>query len=359
MKEPLASIIILNYNGMEYIEPLFNSILAQDYKNYEIIFVDNASIDKSLEYVERNYPNVRIIKNSKNLGFAGGNNVGVSNAKGELIVFLNYDTVVEKKWLSELVKSVLSDEKIISSHSITLDEGENYKKLPFIEKYVPEKVKTLNLVGRNVITEVPYREDGFFFPSGCSMIYKRNLIEQPFDDLYFCYSEDVYFGWLARLKGYKIVQVPTSIVHHAMPPEGREQKGDLLFYWERNRLLNFLIFYKVSTFLKIFPLLILDAIIVMLSFAIKKGKNSKEVLKEKGIFSNIFRCFLWLLTNIDEVISKRNKIQKEAKVKEKDVIKFMSCAFFPPSESKIKRIINKLSYYYCLIMGIHTIEFTR
>ena len=88
MSEKLISIIIVNWNGKKWLRKCLDSLTKQTYKNYEIIFVDNASYDGSVKFIKENYPFAKIIVNSKNLGFAGGNNIGFRMSKGEFILLL-------------------------------------------------------------------------------------------------------------------------------------------------------------------------------------------------------------------------------------------------------------------------------
>ena len=100
----LISIIIVNYNGKKWLQKCLDSLLCQTYNNFEIIFVDNGSSDDSVEFVNNNYKDerIKIIKSDKNLGFAGGNNLGIDNSKGEYILLLNNDTWVEFDFLEKL-----------------------------------------------------------------------------------------------------------------------------------------------------------------------------------------------------------------------------------------------------------------
>jgi len=106
------SIIIVNYNGKKYIDDLFESLMKLETDNFtfEIIFVDNCSTDDSVEYLEKKYvvlmENLKVIRLNKNIGFAGGNNVGVKYSKGRYVVFLNNDTKVLPNWLKELYKCI-------------------------------------------------------------------------------------------------------------------------------------------------------------------------------------------------------------------------------------------------------------
>ena len=115
MERPLVSIIIVNYNGKRFLKECLSTVLVSKYPNFEVIFVDNASTDKSLDFVSSVFTNnkfLKIIRNSKNLGFGPANNVGFNHAKGEYIVFLNNDTSVEPDWLEILVEAMESDETI-------------------------------------------------------------------------------------------------------------------------------------------------------------------------------------------------------------------------------------------------------
>lgn len=118
-KYPFCSIIILNYFGEKVIDKTIKSVLNLKYpkKNYEIIIVDNNSLDKSREILERfakKYTQIKLIYSDKNLGFAGGNNLGIKKAKGEYVILLNNDCLVDKNWLIELVKVAEKDKKIFA-----------------------------------------------------------------------------------------------------------------------------------------------------------------------------------------------------------------------------------------------------
>ena len=100
---PKVSVITVNFNGRGYLEGLLQSLLQQTYSPSEIIVVDNASSDDSVEFLKHHFPNIRVICSNHNRGFAGGNNLGVQVAKFPLVVFINNDTVVALNWLERLV----------------------------------------------------------------------------------------------------------------------------------------------------------------------------------------------------------------------------------------------------------------
>jgi len=119
-KIPLVSVIIVNYNGKSNLEDCLASLTKIDYKNYEIILVDNNSTDTSVEYVKNIYPAITIIKLNDNYGFAEPNNIGAKNAKGEFLLFLNNDTKVNPNFIGEMVKVLEHDPKIAICQSLLL-----------------------------------------------------------------------------------------------------------------------------------------------------------------------------------------------------------------------------------------------
>lgn len=105
-KEPKVSVVIVNYNGKEFIEECIDSVLESNYPNFEIVLVDNGSTDGSVELLKKNHGNsnkVKLIFSKENLYFAGGNNLGAKHATGDNLIFLNSDTKVDPQWIDELV----------------------------------------------------------------------------------------------------------------------------------------------------------------------------------------------------------------------------------------------------------------
>jgi len=112
---PLVSIVVLNYNGKDLVANCLKSLAATEFEDYEILVVDNGSTDGSVEYLKANYsanPRIIVHENKKNLGFAGGNNVGIGLARGKYIVLLNDDVQVKSDWLKNLVKLIEGDPTI-------------------------------------------------------------------------------------------------------------------------------------------------------------------------------------------------------------------------------------------------------
>ncbi|MBK8550804.1 MAG: glycosyltransferase family 2 protein [Ignavibacteria bacterium] len=184
-----ASVIIVNYNGKKFLKDCFDSLMKQSFTDFQIVFVDNNSGDGSVEFIKENYPSdkIKIIISDKNLGFAGGNNLGYKNCEGEYIVLLNNDTTVDKDWLKNLIDCISADANIGMAQSLVLTEG-----IP--GKYY-EMNGTVNLLGHNIMEIFEIGKDGLgeiFLAGGCSLIIRRSLADELnglFLDEYFAYSE--------------------------------------------------------------------------------------------------------------------------------------------------------------------------
>ncbi|MEX0785567.1 MAG: glycosyltransferase, partial [Dehalococcoidia bacterium] len=118
-RRPLASVIVLGWNGREYIEPCLASVLDQDLprEQYEVLYADNGSRDGSADFVRERFPDLRVLEFARNHGYAEGNNLAYKETRGEFAVFLNQDTVVHRSWLRELIAAVEASPQIAAAHA--------------------------------------------------------------------------------------------------------------------------------------------------------------------------------------------------------------------------------------------------
>jgi len=340
------SVIILNYNGKKYLYDCLKSVLVQTFTDFEVIFVDNSSEDGSVDFIKQNFEDERIIivTSEKNLGFAGGNNLGLKHSGGEYIVLLNNDTVVDKDWLKYLYDIINPDENIGIAQSLVRTEG------------VPEKYYlkngTLNLLGHNIMEVFDINEDGtgeIFQANGCSMIIRKELLDSfggLFLDEYFAYAEDSYLSFKVKFAGLKIMHTSKSIVIHKGSATTKKYKSSFrTFLQERNRLLNFLIFFSRSFRLKYFPILVFNL----------KLKLIMSLFSGKYSFSGVCRAYWWLIKNRKWIKEQREKEDMIKRINEKDVIKLLSGKVFN-GEHIVGRFFNFFSLLYCRIVNIKVIE---
>lgn len=342
----MISIIILNYNGRKYLGDCLRSVLEQSLGDFEIVLVDNGSGDGSIEYIKNNFNDsrIKVISSEKNLGFAGGNNYGLRFAAGEYIVLLNNDTVADKDWLVNLHRVISSDESIGVVQSLVYTEG-----IP--ERYYG-KNGTLNLLGHNIMEVFEIGKDGvgeIFQANGCSLIIRRSLIDYfggLFPEEYFAYAEDSYLSFKVRLAGFRTMHTSNSIVRHAGSATTREYRSSFRTYLqERNRILNFLIFFSKGFRLKYYPLLIYNL----------KMKILMSLFTGKYSLKGILKAYFWILKNRKWIKEQREKDSRIKKVDEREVIKYLSGKFFN-GENIFERFFNYFSILYCRIVNIKVIE---
>jgi len=336
--DPLVSVIVLHYKGKHFLDACFRSILSQDYSNFEVILVDNGAVDDGAEIVQKSFPTVRVIRLEQNEGFAGGNNRGVREAKGELIVLLNDDTKVAPGWLTALVQAVEPDDVALAS-SLVITEG--------VPKEYYVRNGTLNFVGHNIMLAFNNPND-IFYATGCSLIFKRNLLGQPFDEEYFLYSEDAWLGFRTRFLGYRIVHTNDSVVEHFGSATTKQLQSALMtFYQERNRILNSLIFFDVWTRIRWYPYFVSNAVAKLLASMIKRRLS----------FRGLIKAYVWLLFHPRVIARKRKRLRNEKVLSDGDVIRYMS-GRVTSGTSLPARFANFLSLSYCRLVGLRPIEFT-
>lgn len=336
----------MNYNGVRFLKECFESLISQTFRDFEIVFVDNASTDGSVEFMKENFalPFIKIIKAKRNLGFAGGNNLGLSECSGEFIVLLNNDTTVDKLWLEKRIDCIESDRKTGIAQSLVYTDG-----IPL--KYY-EMNGTINLLGHNIMRVFEIGENGIgeiFQATGCSLIIRKILVNslgELFPSEYFAYSEDTFLCFSVKFRGLKILHTSESIVYHKGGGATEDKKAShLYFYQERNRLLNFLLFFPGSFIVKYIPYLIFNFFMKLVLSVFMKKYSAVQLVK----------AYVWFFSNIGWIKNKRSEIKLNKRVNSSFVMSFISGKIFN-GDNFIERLINLFSISYCKVTGIRVLE---
>ena len=232
-----ASIIIPIWNGREYLAECLDALLAQDYPDFEAIAVDNASTDGSADFIEERYPRVQVIRNETNLGFAGGCNVGLRAAAGDILVLLNQDTAVGTGWLYVLIKTLRSDPKIgiVGAKALypngVLQHAGGYVNLRGEGKHFGHGEDDLGQFDE--LRDVDY-------VTGASLGIKREaheIVGELDDGFSPAYYEDVDWCFRARKRGFRVVYTPEARLIHkeaSVASDAATHKG--MYFFHRNRL---------------------------------------------------------------------------------------------------------------------------
>jgi len=328
----LVSVIIVNFNGAAVIAQCLRSVYDQPYRPMEVIVVDNASSDGSAAMVADAYPDVRLLINSSNLGFATGNNQGVKAAKGEYVVLLNNDTVVGRQWLMPLV-DMLDRPGVAAVTSRVVTEN--------VPAALYERNGTINYLGYNIMREFSDLSE-VFFAGGASLMFRREDVGIPFLDEYFLYHEDVFLSWKLRLLGKKVAMAQESVVHHRGSVSTRRQPPRVVtFFQERNRLLNALLFYETRTLLLLLPYVLADGVAKVV-LALVSGRKS---------LVGILRGYGWMLRHAGWIRHTRTALQNSRRVADHEVMKMMSCRV-ADSHSGPANALNRISRGYARIVGL-------
>lgn len=297
--QPRVEIIVPNYNGHEYLAACLTSILQQNYANYLVTVVDNASTDRSVELIIRDFPDVRVMEMSHNTGFAGGCNEGLKQAlKGDAdyFVLVNTDTQADANWLAELVIAAESDPGIgICQSMIRLAKMPNrinsagneshFLAFGYCGHYLEEDQGQFPTV-----MDVP-------FASGTAMLIRRQTIEKigMMDEDLFMYQEDLDLSWRARLAGWRVVLASRSLIYHDYVFGRNKTK---FYFLERNRLIVSLKNYSGRSILILTPAF-LGAEIAMLCYSLKGGW-----------FRQKLQGYLFLLRTAGRISRKRSQVQQ-------------------------------------------------
>jgi GT2 family glycosyltransferase len=346
MKKNRVSIIILTYNSSKYIRDCLLEILKQSYINKEIIVIDNCSTDGTIAYIKSKYNEIITIGLNSNLGYSAGNNYGVKHAKGDYIVIVNPDTIPDVNWLKELVRPLEEnpDIAITTSKILIYDQKE----------LINTCANYTHFTGLDFCRGL-FKNKSFFSKqeevgsiSGCSFAIRKDAFEKigGFDSDFFLYLEDTDISWRARLAGYKIVFVPTSIIYHKYKISFEPWKE---YHLEKNRYSMLLKNYRLKTLVLLLPALFVTEVITW-SYAILKGI---PYIKSK------INAYIWVISNFKTIMNKRHHIQQIRKISDHEFIKILEWRI--PFEQIItnpiicifpKVVFNTFFYFYYKLINV-------
>lgn len=330
---PLISIIILNYNGGNLLIRCVDSVLKSNYKNFEIIVVDNASKDGSQNRTKQEFSSIQLIQNKNNLGYCEGNNIGIRNSNGDFLVILNPDTTVEPNWLDELISAheifgvgIYQPKHLaIIDPSILLSSGNMIQLFGF--GYARGK-------GTKDTTDCE-KIESIGYASGTCIFASRETFNKVglFDSFLFAYHDDLEFCWRAKLLRIESWYVPKSIIYHEMEGYSFKWSSFKYFLLERNRLYCILTHFSFKTIIKMLPELILIDFSVLLFYT------------RKGLILEKIKANLSIIKHFKLIQKKYYEIKKNKKIKDEDLVLTFKDEVEIPTwviEKKQNLLLNKI-----------------
>lgn len=332
------SVIIVNWNGIDVIGQCLSSLKKQNYKNIEIIVVDNDSQDGSKELVSKKYKDIKLVNNKKNEGYAGGNNIGVKFAMGEYILLFNSDAIMTPNAILHLVRylnqnphvGVVQPKIIYKGNSEYKDGVLNSIGCYFTNTgflYYPGYGKDASLKKYNV-------ESAIFSAYGACMLIRHSLIKQIglFDDDFFVYFEESDFCIRAWLSGSEVWYTPSAEVYHLGGVSSRKfGSAKVSYHSYKNRIACYIKNMEIINLLKILVLLIPLTEIASILFLLT-GKFDYFLAIQKAVF--------WNVLNLKNNLSKRTYINNKIR-------KVPDTSFLFQTTGNVR-----FSYFYYLFTGL-------
>jgi GT2 family glycosyltransferase len=239
-KNPLVSIVTINYNSTQVTCELLKSLYNSNYKNFEVIVIDNASKVNPTETLKKVSPETKVIVSEKNLGFSGGNNLGIRASKGDFVFIVNNDTEITPDLIDELLKPFFEDASV----------GIVCPKIKFF--YQPDTIQYAGFNKLNLLTgrttAVGGREkDGDAYNTsgytngahGAAMMVSRMAIEQVgmLSESYFLYYEEWDWSFKMIKRGFKIYYQAKAVIYHKESVSTGKDSILKTYYLSRNRVL--------------------------------------------------------------------------------------------------------------------------
>lgn len=236
-----VTVLIVNWNSGELLAQCLKHLTAQTIQPAQILVIDNASTDNSIENLDR-FENISILKSDKNLGFAAGNNLALDKCNSEFIALLNPDAFPEPGWLENLLMAATANPDVAAFGSRQLQQSN-----PDCLDGTGDAYHMSGLIWRDRFGQKQQPSDleqrEIFSPCAAAALYRRQAVVDVggFDEDFFCYVEDVDLGFRLRLAGHRAMYIPGAIVHHVGSATTGGQHSDFaVYYGHRNLVWAFL-----------------------------------------------------------------------------------------------------------------------
>jgi len=312
-ESPLVSAVVATHNGKEYLRECLRSLMAVAYPRLEVVVVDNASADGSALMVTDQFPVVKIVSSGSNLGWAGGNNLGIISATGRYILFLNNDAVVDVNVLMRLVEVAEKDQKIgVLGCKIYFPGGATVQHAGGLLR--PSGDTLLVGYGQNDHGQFDVMRD-VDWVSGAAIMVRRDVIDMVggFDTFFGLYYEEADLCLRARELCFRVVYVPDAIVYHRMSVTIDRTLDDLSKYYryQRSRLVFVIKNFRAGLWLK-WAAWEMRNLAIHIAAAILGEEFRCRGSRPDKLWA-LFQAYYWILVNLPAVLRLRSQRRRSPK----------------------------------------------
>lgn len=319
--KPLVSAIVTNYNGWELgvLPEFFKEFLKNDYSNFEVFFVDQASNDDSVKQVEKHFgmdKRLLTIQNPVN-NMSSGINMALAKSKGEYVLFLNNDLYFDDGGIQKLVKFMEDNPKA----ALVQGKVVSY----YDHKKIDDVGEQIDLYGNPVTFGAGEEDDGQYNSirevlsvTGAASLFRASLLDKlgPLDPDYGIGYEDLDLALRARIAGYKAYYIPDVTVYHRRAASTSSVsislRTRLKYGFNKNRLATLIKNYQLSTLIMALPVVVF----------VYLATGLFEIFYKRlwGFGFTRFKALFWMLLKLPLLLDKRSKVQKLRKLTDKEAI---------------------------------------
>lgn len=315
MSAPVVSVIVVNWNGEKWLPGCLDALRMQTVKDFEVIVVDNASTDGSVALIEHEYPEVILVRNDRNDGFAKGNNIGYRHVHGRYVLLLNNDTVADPGLLESLIAafSALPQAGSVQAKLVLLDRP---GRLDACGAFFTATTISYH-VGFGKDAALPLYNQPFpvFSNKGACMMLRREVIEMVglFDDDFWCYYEETDLCHRIWLAGWECWYWPHALCRHGLGGTSIKMENSIIhFHNFKNKLTSHLKNFSAGSLFWVLPMHFLAGLGYSLFFLLA-GKWCNALAFLRGT--------AWVAANLVRILEKRHAVQRVRTVNDRDILR--------------------------------------
>jgi len=309
---PLISAIIVNFNGRHLLKACLESLYNQSFRDMEIIVVDNASEDGSVQYVKDLFPDVQLISLSQNMGYASAGNEGLRHSNGRYIALLNNDVELDRRWLENLFAAMEANPAAGIGASKILVYGAN-----MIDSAGDGYATSLKGFkrGEGKTAEEYNIQEYIFGACAGAALYRRTMLDKIgfLDEDFFLIHEDTDLNFRAQLYGWRVLYVPTAVVYHKVRSSIGNMSDTAVYYTLRNSEIVRIKNVSHGVFFRCLPVFILGIITEFYYFALKHGR-----------FRLYFKAKVDAVKLLPRMLKKRRDIMNTIKIDNKYLLSIIT-----------------------------------